>query len=62
MPDPDAPGARPTRHETRVRLGELTNELGAGTDFSLLCGYRTGASRDASLVTRISELHSHELP
>lgn len=45
-----------------MRLEGLWNELGAGTDFSLLCGYRTGASRDASLVARISELHSHELP
>ena len=45
-----------------MRLEGLWNELGAGTDFSLLCGYRTGGDRDASLVTRVSELHSHELP
>lgn len=45
-----------------MRLEGLWNELGAGTDFSLLCGYRTGGDRDESLVTRISELHSHELP
>lgn len=45
-----------------MRLEGLWNELGAGTDFSLLCGYRTGGDRDASLVTRVSDLHSHELP
>jgi hypothetical protein len=45
-----------------MRLERFWNELGAGTDFSLLCGYRTGGDRDASLVTRVSDLHSHELP
>ena len=45
-----------------MRLEGLWNELGAGIDFSLLCGYRTGGDRDASLVKRISDLHSHELP
>ena len=45
-----------------MRLEGLWNELGAGIDFSLLCGYRTGGDRDASHGTRISELHSHELP
>lgn len=45
-----------------MRLEGLWNELGAGTDFSLLCGYRTGGSRDGSLVARVSGLHSHELP
>ena len=45
-----------------MRLEGMWNELRAGTDFSLLCGYQTGGCRDASLVTRISELHSHELP
>jgi len=45
-----------------MRLEGFWNELGAGTDFSLLCGYRTGGDRDSSLVTRVSDLHSHELP
>ena len=45
-----------------MRLEGLWNELGAGTDFSLLCGYRTGGNRDGTLATRVSELHSHELP
>jgi hypothetical protein len=45
-----------------MRLEGLWNELGAGTDFSLLCGYRAGGDRDASLGARVSELHSHELP
>ena len=45
-----------------MRLEGLWNELGAGTEFSLLCGYRTGGGRDASLGARISDLHSHELP
>lgn len=45
-----------------MRLEGFWNELGAGSDFSLLCGYRIGGARDASLVTRISDLHSHELP
>ena len=45
-----------------MRLEGFWNELGAGTDFSLLCGYRTGGDRDASLAKRVSELHSHEMP
>jgi len=45
-----------------MRLEGLWNELGAGVDFSLLCGYRAGGERDASLSERVSELHSHELP
>ena len=45
-----------------MRLEGLWNELGAGIDFSLLCGYRTGGSRDGSLVERVSGLHSHRLP
>lgn len=45
-----------------MRLEGFWNELGAGIDFSLLCGYRTGGDRDGSLATRVSELHSHELP
>jgi len=45
-----------------MRLEGLWNELGAGTDFSLLCGYCAEGERDASLVKRVSELHSHELP
>jgi hypothetical protein len=45
-----------------MRLEGFWNELGAGTDFSLLCGYRTGGDRGATLSPRVSELHSHELP
>jgi hypothetical protein len=45
-----------------MRLEGFWNELGAGIDFSLLCGYRTGGDRDGSLTTRVSGLHSHELP
>lgn len=45
-----------------MRLEGLWNDLGAGIDFSLLCGYRTGGDRDGSLGKRLSELHSHELP
>ena len=45
-----------------MRLEGFWNELGAGTDFSLLCGYRTGGDRERSLVTRVCDLHSHELP
>ena len=38
-----------------MRLEGFWNELGAGIDFSLLCGYRAGGERDESLSTRVSE-------